>query len=52
MSSPSKPSHAMRAQARALHSSPRIHWLSDSLPKLAQVRRLGLTFDFILLSAV
>ena len=47
-----EPSDAMRAQARALHPSPRIHWLADSLPELAQVRRLGLTFDFILLSAV
>lgn len=47
-----EPSDAMRAQARALHPSPRIHWVSDSLPELAQVRRLGLTFDFILLSAV
>jgi SAM-dependent methyltransferase len=47
-----EPSDAMRAHARALHPSPRIHWLSDSLPELAQVRRLGLTFDFILLSAV
>jgi SAM-dependent methyltransferase len=47
-----EPSDAMRTHARALHPSPRIHWLSDSLPELAQVRRLGLTFDFILLSAV
>lgn len=47
-----EPSDAMRAHARALHPSPRIHWLSDSLPELAQVRRLGLSFDFILLSAV
>ena len=47
-----EPSDAMRAHARALHPSPRIHWLSDSLPDLVQVRRLGLTFDLILLSAV
>jgi SAM-dependent methyltransferase len=47
-----EPSDAMRTHARALHASTRIHWLSDSLPELAQVRRLGLTFDFILLSAV
>ena len=47
-----EPSDAMRTQARELHPSTRIHWLSDSLPELAQVRRLGLTFDFILLSAV
>jgi SAM-dependent methyltransferase len=47
-----EPSDAMRNHARVLHPSPRIHWLSDSLPELAQVRRLGLRFDFILLSAV
>jgi SAM-dependent methyltransferase len=47
-----EPSDAMRTHGRALHHSPRIHWLSDSLPELAQVRRLGLTFDLILLSAV
>jgi SAM-dependent methyltransferase len=47
-----EPSEAMRTLARARHPSPRIHWLADSLPELAQVRRLGLTFDLILLSAV
>ncbi len=47
-----EPSDAMRTQARALHGAHNIHWLSDSLPDLAQVRRLGLTFDLILLSAV
>jgi hypothetical protein len=33
----------MRILARALHPSPRIQWLSDSLPEFAQVSRLGLT---------
>jgi SAM-dependent methyltransferase len=47
-----EPSDAMLAQARRLHASNRIHWLSDSLPDLARVRRLGLHFDLILLSAV
>lgn len=47
-----EPSEAMRTRARQRHPSPRIHWLADSLPDLAQVRRLGLTFDLILLSAV
>lgn len=47
-----EPSDAMRTRGQALHQSHRIHWLSDSLPELAQVRRLGLTFDLILLSAV
>lgn len=47
-----EPSDAMRARAQALHPLPRITWLADSLPDLAQVRRLGLTYDLILLSAV
>lgn len=47
-----EPSEAMRTLARQRHPSPRIHWVADSLPDLAQVRRLGLTFDLILLSAV
>lgn len=47
-----EPSEAMLAHARKLHPSSRIHWVSDSLPDLANVRRLGLSFDFILLSAV
>jgi SAM-dependent methyltransferase len=47
-----EPSQAMLAHARARHASNRIHWLADSLPDLAQVRRLGLSFDLILLSAV
>jgi SAM-dependent methyltransferase len=47
-----EPSEAMLAQAREKHASSRIQWLSDSLPDLAKVRRLGLSFDLILLSAV
>ena len=47
-----EPSDAMRSRAQSLRPSSRIHWLSDSLPDLANVRRLGLSFDFILLSAV
>lgn len=47
-----EPSDAMLASARALHPSNRIHWLSDTLPDLSGVRRLGLSFDLILLSAV
>ena len=42
----------MRAEAQRLHASPSIRWVSDSLPGLAQVLRLGLSFDLILLSAV
>jgi SAM-dependent methyltransferase len=47
-----EPSDAMLTHARTLHPSSRIHWISDSLPDLANVRRLGLSFDLILLSAV
>jgi hypothetical protein len=42
----------MRAEAQRLHPSPSIRWVSDSLPGLARVLRLGLSFDLILLSAV
>jgi SAM-dependent methyltransferase len=47
-----EPSETMLAHAREKHTSSRIQWLSDSLPHLARVRRLGLSFDLILLSAV
>lgn len=47
-----EPSEAMLAHAREKHTSSRIQWLSDSLPDLVKVRRLGLSFDLILLSAV
>lgn len=47
-----EPSDAMLARAQKLHPSDRIHWLSDTLPDLARVRRLGLSFDLIVLSAV
>jgi len=42
----------MRMLARQHHPSPRIHWVADSLPDLSHVRRLGLSSDLILLSAV
>jgi SAM-dependent methyltransferase len=47
-----EPSDAMRANAHRLHPSPSIRWISDSLPGLDHVHRLGLSFDLILLSAV
>jgi SAM-dependent methyltransferase len=47
-----EPSAAMLEHARKLHRSSHVRWMSDSLPDLAQVRRLGLSFDLILLSAV
>ena len=43
---------AMRAEAQRLHPSPSIRWISDSLPGLEKVLRLGLSFDLILLNAV
>lgn len=47
-----EPAEAMLAQAKKNHPSNRIQWLSDTLPELVKVRRLSLTFDLILLSAV
>ena len=47
-----EPSSAMREQAVALHPGARVRWVSDSLPDLRQVLRMGLKFDLILLSAV
>jgi SAM-dependent methyltransferase len=47
-----EPSAGMLAEAQRLHPSPSIRWLSDSLPGLDKVLRLGLSFDVILLSAV
>ncbi len=47
-----EPSSAMLAEAQRLHPSPAIRWISDSLPGLDKVFRLGLSFDLILLSAV
>jgi hypothetical protein len=38
--------------ARQFHPSPAIRWISDSLPALAKVMRLGAAFDLILLSGV
>lgn len=47
-----EPSSGMRREALERHADPRIHWLDDSLPALSQVHRLGLEFDFVLVSAV
>lgn len=47
-----EPARALRDLAQRLHPSPRIRWLDDRLPALAQVNRLGLTYDVIWLSAV
>jgi hypothetical protein len=36
----------------ALHPSPRIEWLKDSLPDLDGLRQRGETFDLAMLTAV
>jgi SAM-dependent methyltransferase len=47
-----EPTAAMRIPAMALHRSPRIEWLDDSLPDLALLRARGETFDLVMLTAV
>jgi len=47
-----EPTDAMRLPAMALHRSPLIEWLDDSLPELAVLRRRTETFDLVMLSAV
>lgn len=47
-----EPSGSMRSEAMRLHPAANIRWLDDSLPDLSRVRRLGLTYDLIVLSAV
>jgi SAM-dependent methyltransferase len=47
-----EPTDAMRFPAMALHSSPRIEWLNDSLPQLTTLRGRGETFDVVMLTAV
>jgi len=47
-----EPTVAMRLPAMALHPSPRIDWLNDSLPDLALLLSRGETFDLVMLTAV
>ena len=47
-----EPTDAMRIPAMALHPSPRIEWLNDSLPDLADVLARGEKFDVVMLTAV
>jgi len=47
-----EPTDAMRRPAMALHPSPQIEWLNDSLPELALLRRGGERFDLVMLTAV
>jgi SAM-dependent methyltransferase len=47
-----EPTDALRLPAMALHPSPQIEWLNDSLPDLALLRSRGETFDLVMLTAV
>ena len=47
-----EPLDAMRIPAMALHPSPRIEWLDDSLPDLAVLRARGERFDLLMLTGV
>lgn len=47
-----EPTGAMRIPAMALHPSPAIEWLNDSLPDLALLFAHGETFDLVMLTAV
>jgi SAM-dependent methyltransferase len=47
-----EPTDALRLPAMALHPSPQIEWLNDSLPELALVRTRGESFDLVMLTAV
>ncbi|HEY0569009.1 MAG TPA: class I SAM-dependent methyltransferase [Xanthobacteraceae bacterium] len=47
-----EPTDALRLSAMALHPSPRIEWLDDSLPDLALLRSRGERFDLVMLTAV
>ena len=47
-----EPTDALRLPAMALHRSPQIEWLDDSLPDLALLRSRGEQFDLVMLTAV
>jgi len=47
-----EPTEGMRCGAMALHPSPLIEWLDDSLPDLANLRARGEQFDVVMLTAV
>lgn len=47
-----EPSVPMQAVAQRCHPHLAARWVRDSLPSLAEVHRLGLAFDFILVSGV
>jgi SAM-dependent methyltransferase len=47
-----EPTPDLRMKAAALHPSPRIEWLDDSLPNLRRLTRRGESFDVVMLTAV
>ena len=47
-----EPTEAMRSRAMALHPTPAIEWIDDSLPALARVAALRRRFDLVMLTAV
>jgi SAM-dependent methyltransferase len=47
-----EPTAELRLRAQALHPSPLIEWMDDSLPDLASLTRGGRGFDVVMLTAV
>ena len=47
-----EPTAALRTRAMALHPSPHIEWLDDSLPDLVHVTARGALFDSVMITAV
>jgi SAM-dependent methyltransferase len=47
-----EPTDALRIPGMALHPSPLVEWLDDSLPDLSVVLRIHHTFDLLMLTAV
>lgn len=47
-----EPTDGLRRRAAALHPSPRIEWLDDSLPELAGLTKRGESFDVVMMTAV
>ena len=47
-----EPTDEMRVRAAALHPSPQIEWLDDSLPDLRHALGLGRQFDVVMMTAV
>lgn len=47
-----EPAASLRLEAARLHPEPTIRWVDDRLPVLANLHRLGLSFDLVWLSGV